>query len=136
MSYAEQEAEGPRLEKRIAYLDACCASYRESLETIQRHCICTRNTGGFDYGETHPILKKPGPGKRWLIAFDIAEAVLKHDGGADLLEEFKALQVLEKVSRAFKSGFDRGFSNSSDTIHARDAIFEVLADLDDLRSRR
>lgn len=47
------------------------------LEQLRNTCICDRNTYGFDYGETHPKLGKPGPGKRWLTPTDIIDETRK-----------------------------------------------------------
>lgn len=52
----------------------------EALEKIEKHCICTRNVKGFDYGEKHPILGKAKIGARWLVPVDIARAALKKVG--------------------------------------------------------
>lgn len=41
------------------------------LKTVQNHCLCTRNTKGFDYGEKHKKLGKPNAGARWLVPKDI-----------------------------------------------------------------
>lgn len=49
----------------------------EVLKQIQDHCLCTRNTYGFDYGEKHPHLGKPAAGKRWLTPVDIAKECAK-----------------------------------------------------------
>jgi hypothetical protein len=50
--------------------------YRAALEHCSEHCLCERNTYGFDYGETHPKLGKPKQGSRWLTPSDIARAAL------------------------------------------------------------
>lgn len=50
----------------------------EALERQAEHCLCTRNTRGFDYGETHKKLGKPGIGKRWLTPSDIAKDALRN----------------------------------------------------------
>lgn len=52
--------------KRIKYLEGL-------LRQCERHCVCTRNTEGFDYRETHAKLGKPGIGKRWWTVSDIVE---------------------------------------------------------------
>lgn len=41
------------------------------LKEVQKHCLCSRNTVGFDYGETHPKLGKPRAGSRWLAPVDL-----------------------------------------------------------------
>lgn len=46
------------------------------LETISEHCICKRNTFGFDYHEDHLYLGKPKSGSRWLTPFDIIKSTL------------------------------------------------------------
>ena len=53
-----------------------------AMSTAQDHCLCTRNTYGFDYSEIHPHLGKPGPGKRWLTPNDVI-----NDGLAKLPKE-------------------------------------------------
>lgn len=40
-----------------------------------KHCRCQRfETKGFDYGEEHGLLGKPGVGKRWLTPRDLIDA--------------------------------------------------------------
>lgn len=59
-----------------------------ALELISNRCLCERGMQpGFDYGEVHPKIGKPGIGKRWLTPSDIAgeeltviEKILKGDG--------------------------------------------------------
>lgn len=53
----------------------------EALEDIEKHCLCERfETKGFDYGELHLRLGKPGVGKRWITPSDVAhQAKMKAD---------------------------------------------------------
>lgn len=51
---------------------------RVDLETISKHCICKRNTFGFDYHEDHLYLGKPKSGSRWLTPFDIIKSTLSN----------------------------------------------------------
>lgn len=48
-----------------------------ALIRCEKHCLCDRNTKGFDYGETHLALGKPGMGKRWLTPGNVASEALK-----------------------------------------------------------
>ncbi|MCB0415785.1 MAG: hypothetical protein KDD50_15715 [Bdellovibrionales bacterium] len=49
----------------------------KALELTQDHCLCNRNTYGFDYNETHRNLGKPEAGKRWLDPYDICANALE-----------------------------------------------------------
>lgn len=49
---------------------------RMSLGEVKRHCLCTRNVKGFDYGEAHRILGKPRMGARWLVPADLVDQAL------------------------------------------------------------
>ena len=65
------------------HVAACFKEHKEQRERIdyleklllqcERHCICTRNTKGFDYGETHKKLGKPKIGARWWTVTDIVK---------------------------------------------------------------
>lgn len=50
---------------------------RGVLDEIKDHCVCERDTYGFDYHETHKKLGKPKSGARWLTPIDIIELRLK-----------------------------------------------------------
>jgi hypothetical protein len=65
------EQENDRLRPIIDALIEVIEMQDAGLETSGRHCLCVRNTWGFDYCESHKILGKPGPGKRWLTPNDV-----------------------------------------------------------------
>jgi hypothetical protein len=61
----------------IDTLGAENARLREALNQCGQHCLCTRNTPGFDYGEVHKKLGKPKIGARWLTPNDIIVVATK-----------------------------------------------------------
>ena len=48
----------------------------EALETAQKHCLCTRNTPGFDYHEEHKKLGMPKSGARWWTPSDVVKQAI------------------------------------------------------------
>lgn len=46
-------------------------SAEKALNKCKEHCLCERNTEGFDYREAHRHLGKPKPGARWLTPWDL-----------------------------------------------------------------
>ena len=66
------------LKEKLQAAEAECAGYRKALKLAGEHCICSRNTYGFDYSEEHIKLGKPKSGVRWLTPLDIIEKALEH----------------------------------------------------------
>lgn len=79
------------LEKRVQYLEGL-------LRQCERHCVCTRNTVGFDYGEIHKKLGKPGVGKRWWTVSDIVKY-------ADMPEDPVASKPVHTLATAAGAGW-------------------------------
>lgn len=49
----------------------------ETLKEAAEHCLCTRNTYGFDYAEIHDKLGKPKVGARWLTPSDLVNKAVQ-----------------------------------------------------------
>ncbi len=47
------------------------------LHRIDKACLCTRGTKGFDYGEKHLTLGKPEMGARWLTPRSMLADIIK-----------------------------------------------------------
>jgi hypothetical protein len=65
-----------KLKAEITRLGEAAEELRDALQEIDRHCLCRRNTNGFDYGETHRKLGAPRAGSRWLTPGDMVELSL------------------------------------------------------------
>lgn len=59
-----------------------CDKLVEALENVEKACLCTRQTYGFDYSDNHEYIGKAGGGKRWNTPDVIAkQALAKHRKG-------------------------------------------------------
>lgn len=74
---AEQNEIYIRLHEENTKLRSLITEMGKALELTQDHCLCNRNTYGFDYNETHRNLGKPEAGKRWLDPYDICANALE-----------------------------------------------------------
>jgi hypothetical protein len=57
--------------------DAVMYGLRLGMQEAVKHCLCTRDTFGFDYREPHAKLGPPRLGSRWLTPTDLFEALEK-----------------------------------------------------------
>ena len=69
------------LQTKITTLEARLEGADKVIEQVQNHCLCERNSYGFDYHEKHRKLGPPESGKRWLTPVDMVRTYLKNKGG-------------------------------------------------------
>lgn len=79
----------------------------EALKESAQHCLCERETPGFDYGEVHRKLGKPRMGARWMTPLDlISNRLTQSPRSLVWLEAFKGLEnAVELALGAFEKNW-------------------------------